>query len=70
MISSDFLLIRGLVMTNIDLENIFNTHQAKKKEDPFFIITLIKKNYKNHNNVKTKYENLLIYDKKTFRILQ
>jgi translation initiation factor eIF-2B subunit epsilon len=71
MISSDFLLIRGLVIANIDIEGIFNYHQMKKKEDPFCIITSILKNYKNDIDVKTKYdENLLIYDKKTKRILQ
>lgn len=71
MISSDFLLIRGLVITNIDLESIFNYHSMKKKEDHFCIITSILKNYKNDKDVKTKYdENLLIYDKKTKRILQ
>ena len=71
MITSDFLLIRGLVISNIDVESIFNYHQLKKKEDPYCIMTSILKNYKNDVDVKTKYdENVLIYDKKTKRILQ
>lgn len=71
LINSDFLLIRGLVITNIDLDKAFNFHLKKKEQDPNLILTSILKTYKNDKDMKTKYdENFLIYDKNSSKILQ
>jgi len=69
--TEDFVLIRGLVITNIDLEKAIIFHKKKKEQDHNRILTCIMKNYKNDKDVRTKYdENILIYDKSTNRIVQ
>jgi translation initiation factor eIF-2B subunit epsilon len=71
LINGDFILIRGLVITNLDLEKALNFHLKLKKEDPNRILTSILKTYKNDKDIKTKYdENFLIYDKSNNKILQ
>lgn len=71
LITNDFVLIRGLIIANFNLEKAFNYHLQKKKEDPYVILTSIMKNYKNDKYVKTKYdENFLVVNKLTGQILQ
>jgi len=71
LITNDFVLVRGLVIGNFNLEKAFNYHLAKKKEDPYVILTSIMKKYKNDKFVKTKYdENFMIVNKQTNQILQ
>jgi translation initiation factor eIF-2B subunit epsilon len=71
LITSDFVLIRGLVIANFDLEDAFNFHVEKKKADPYVILTSIMKEYKNDKYIKTKYdESFLIVNKQTKQILQ
>jgi len=71
LISSDFVLVRGLVIANFNLEKVFDYHMRKKKEDPYVILTSIMKNYKNDKFVKTKYdENFLVVNKQSNQILQ
>lgn len=71
LITNDFVLVRGLVIANFNLEKAFDYHLAKKKEDPYVILTSIMKKYKNDKFVKTKYdENFMIVNKNTHQILQ
>lgn len=71
LITSDFVLIRGLVIANFNLEDAFKFHVAKRKADPYVLITTIMKRYKNDKMIKTRYdENFLIVNKQTNRILQ
>jgi len=71
LITNDFVLIRGLVIANFNLEKAFDYHLAKKKEDPYVILTSIMKKYKNDKFVRTKYdENFMVVNKNTNQILQ
>jgi translation initiation factor eIF-2B subunit epsilon len=71
LIAADFVLIRGLVIANFNLEKVFDYHMEKKKEDKNCILTSIFKKYKNNLNVETKYDqNIVVYDSKTNQILQ
>jgi translation initiation factor eIF-2B subunit epsilon len=71
LISAEFVLIRGLVIANFNLEKVFDYHMDKRKVDKNCIMTSIFKKYKNDSNVKTKYDqNVVIYDSSTNHILQ
>lgn len=71
LITNDFVLVRGLIIANFNLEKAFDYHLAKKKEDPYVILTSIMKKYKNDKFVKTKYdENFMVVNKNTNQILQ
>ena len=71
LISGDFILIRGLVLFNIDIEDMFKVHQENKQKDKNCMMTSLFKNFKNISNVKTDYDdNLLIYHTETKRIYQ
>lgn len=68
-IHSDFLLIRGITITNFNLEKAINEH--KNNKDKSILCTSIFKTFKNTFNNHTKYdENILIYDGITKKILQ
>ena len=71
LITSDFVLVRGLTIANFNLEKAFDYHLAKKKEDPYVILTSVMKNYKNDKFIKTKYdENFLVVNKLNNQIMQ
>lgn len=70
-ISSDFVLIRGLTISNFSLEHAISTHALNKKQDKNCLVTSVFKKFKNEYNNKTNYDNnVLITDSKTNRILQ
>ena len=70
-ISSDFILIRGLVIINSDFEELFNNHLKNKKLDNNCILTSIMKKYKTTNEIRTNYDdNILIYNENTKKIYQ
>lgn len=70
-ISSDFILIRGLVIINSDIEELFNIHLKNKSRDNNCMITSVMKRYKTTNEIKTNYdENILIYNENDKRIFQ
>lgn len=71
LISKDFILITGLVISNLSIENVYNFHLERKKTDKKCIMSLLLKTYKNENNIKTDYdEDIVIYNPETFRIYQ
>jgi translation initiation factor eIF-2B subunit epsilon len=71
LIASDFVLIRGLVIANFNLEKVFDYHMQKKKEDKNCILTSLFKTYKNDNKIRTKYDqNVVVYDTTTNQVLQ
>ena len=71
LISNDFVLIRGLVITNADIDELYNIHMANKEKDKNCLITSVMKKFKNTNEIKTDYdENILIYDDNTKKIYQ
>jgi translation initiation factor eIF-2B subunit epsilon len=71
LISTDFALIRGLVITNADIDELYKIHQQNKAKDKNCLVTSIMKKYKNTNEIKTNYdENILIYDDNTKKIYQ
>ena len=70
-ISSDFILIRGLVIINSAIEELFNIHLKNKSRDNNCMITSVMKRYKTTNEIKTNYdENILIYNENDKRIFQ
>ena len=70
-ISTDFILISGLVISNLDMEDVYNFHLERKKHDKKCIMTSLLKTYKNENNIKTDYDDdMVIYNPDTFRIYQ
>ena len=70
-ISSDFILIRGLVIINSDIEELFNIHIKNKSRDNNCMITSVMQRYKTTNEIKTNYdENILIYNENDKRIFQ
>ena len=71
LISNDFVLIRGLSITNVDIDELYNVHLANKNKDKNCLVTSVMKKFKNTNEVKTDYdENILIYDNNTKKIFQ
>ena len=69
--SSDFVLFRGLVITNSDIGELYKIHQQNKAKDKNCLVTSIMKKYKNTNEIKTNYdENILIYNENDKRIFQ
>ena len=71
LISTDFALFRGLVITNADIDELYKIHQQNKAKDKNCLVTSIMKKYKNTNEIKTNYdENILIYDDNTKKIYQ
>jgi translation initiation factor eIF-2B subunit epsilon len=71
LISSDFVLVRGLVIANFNLEKVFAYHLEKKEKTKNCILTSIFKTYKNDSKIRTKYdENVVVYDTQTKRVLQ
>ena len=70
-ISSDFILIRGLVIINSDFEELFNIHLKNKSRDNNCMITSVMKRFKTTIEIKTNYdENILIYNENDKRIFQ
>ena len=70
-ISTDFILISGLVISNLDMEEVYNFHLERKKHDKKCIMTSLLKTYKNENNIKTDYDDdMIIYNPDTFQIYQ
>jgi translation initiation factor eIF-2B subunit epsilon len=71
LISSDFVLVRGLVIANFNLEKIFDYHLLKRKEDKNCILTSLFKTYKNDSKIRTKYDqSVVVYDTQTKGVLQ
>ena len=71
LISSDFIMIRGLVVFNVDIDELFNAHDANKKKDKNCIMTSLFKNYKNESCIRTDYDdNILVYNPNSFKIYQ
>ena len=71
LISIDFVLIRGLVIVNEDLDELYKIHEENKKKDKNCLITSVMKKFKNTNEIKTDYdENILIYDDNNKKIYQ
>ena len=71
LISTDFALIGGLVITNTDIDELYNIHQENKKKDKNCLITSVMKKFKNTNEIKTDYDNnIIIYDDNTKKIYQ
>ena len=71
LISTDFALIGGLVITNADIDELYNIHQENKKKDKNCLITSVMKKFKNTNEIKTDYDNnILIYDDNTKKVYQ
>ena len=71
LIKNDFILIRGLLVTNIDLEKAYTIHLSNKKHDKNCIMTSLFKKYKNEANWKTDYDDsVIIYNKTTHKIYQ
>ena len=70
-ISNDFFLIRGLSITNVDFEKIYDAHKLNKKLDKNCMVTSLLKTYKNEMDIKTDYdENIIIYNEETKKIYQ
>ena len=70
LISSDFILIKGLVILNSDFDELYLTHKENKKKDNC-LITSVMKSYKTTNEVNTLYdENILIYNELNKKIYQ
>ena len=70
-ISSDFILIHGLVIINADIEELFKKHLKNKKLDNNCILTSIMKKYITTNEIRTNYDdNILIYNENNNKILQ
>ena len=70
-ISSDFILIRGLVILNSDLEELYNIHLKNTSKDKNCMITTIMKRFKTTIEIRTNYdENILIYNENDKRIYQ
>ena len=70
-ISSDFILIRGLVIINSDFEELFNIHLKNKALDNNCMITTVMKRFKTTIEIRTNYdENILIYNENDKRIFQ
>ena len=71
LISIDFVLIRGLVIVNEDIDELYKIHEENKKKDKNCLITSVMKKFKNTNEIKTDYdENILIYDDNDKKIYQ
>jgi len=71
LISSDFILIRGLTITSFSLDNAVKSHFTTKKTDKSCSITSVFKSFKNEYDNQTNYDkNLLIINKDTKQILQ
>ena len=71
LISNDFVLIRGLTITNADIDELYNIHLINKSKDKNCLITSVMKKYKNTHLIKTDYdENILIYDDNSKKIYQ
>ena len=71
LISTDFILISGLVLINVDFDDLFNIHLKNKEQDKNCLITAIMKKFKNTTEIKTDYdENILVYDDNIKKIYQ
>ena len=71
LISTDFVLIRGLLISNVDIDELYNIHLQNKTKDKNCILTTVMKKFKNTNEFRTDYdENILIYDDNTKKIYQ
>lgn len=71
LIQSDFILIRGLTITNFCLEKAFKFHMEIKKADKNAAMTSLFKSLKNEYGVKTVYDdNIIVIDKNTKQLLQ
>lgn len=70
-ITKDFLLIRGLVVCNLDLDKLWEQHIKNKTKDKNCVMTMSFKKFKNDYLIKTQYdENMLIYNSETKQIYQ
>ena len=71
LISTDFVLIRGLVIINKDIDELYNIHLQNKSKDKNCLITSVMKKFQNSKEIKTNYdENILIYDDNDKKIYQ
>lgn len=71
LISTDFVLIRGLVIINEDIDELYKLHLQNKSKDKNCLITSVMKKFKNSKEIKTNYdENILIYDDNIKKIYQ
>ena len=62
-IFTDFVLIRGLVIINADIDELYNIYLQNKSKDKNCLITSIMTTFNNSKTIKTNYdENILIYD--------
>ena len=68
--SGDFILIKGLVILNADLDELYLTHKENKKKEQCLITSVMKK-YKTINEIETLYDdNILIYNEIDKKIYQ
>ena len=71
LISTDFVLMHGLLISNVDIDELYKIHISNKEKDRNCLITSVMKKYKNTSEFKTDYdENILIYDDNTKKIYQ
>ena len=71
LISTDFVLIHGLLISNVDIDELYKIHISNKEKDKNCLVTSVMKKFKNTNEFKTDYdENILIYDDNTKKIYQ
>ena len=68
LMESDFLLIRGPVVSNFDLDGMFKKHQERRRQDPTIIMTTLFKEAR--GSVLADYDKcVLVIDKKTDELL-
>jgi translation initiation factor eIF-2B subunit epsilon len=71
LLQSEFILIRGMTITNFNLEKAVKFHYEVKKTDKNVSMTSLFNTYKNSYGNRTSYdENLIIIDSQTNQILQ
>lgn len=71
LINSDFVLISGNVVTNIDLDSAMSFHKAKKKQDRNHVFTMVLfKTLLSHNNSKLSKKPIFLLNKDTNECLQ
>lgn len=70
-ITYEFVLIRGLTISNFNLEEVFNLHLEKKAQDKTYIMTSIFCSHNNEYNLKSGYDDsVVVYNKNSNQILQ
>ena len=70
-ITYEFVLIRGLTISNFNLEEVFKLHLEKKAQDKTYVMTSIFTSYNNEYNLRCGYDDsVVVYNKNTKQILQ